>query len=143
MKNFFNKNKEKIILFDDKGEQIKIENLEKGTEKIRLKINGKNRTYLINKKTDNYIKIKNGLMGTTKYYLFNLKQTNPFPLTSYNEPLVNSEDLDSIIETKVLKDLNQPPNANDWFNNIKIEHVLIGIGIIVVGVYFLQGGSLT
>lgn len=143
MKNFFNKNKEKIILFDDKGEQIKIENLEKGTEKIRLKINGKNRTYLINKKTDNYIKIKNGLMGTTKYYLFNLKQTNPFPLTSYNEQLVNSEDLDSIIETKVLKDLNQPPNANDWFNNIKIEHVLIGIGIIVVGVYFLQGGSLT
>ncbi len=135
------KTKTKMIIIDDNGEQIKTITLKKGQTQIKTKIGNTNKRFKINKEKDKFLKIKN-FMRTDKYYFFNENNPEALKLQNFETPIFNTEDFDSIIETKVLKDLNKP-NESNLLNQLEFKHILIGLGVIAVIIYFATGGTLT
>ena len=109
------KNKENSFIFDDK-------------------------TFVLDRKKFKPLE-RNGVFYNKRYYHYNINNSFPFLLDKKGEPFINAEQLNILMETKVLKDLNAL--GNNWLKNIKIQHVLIGLGILAAIYYFANGGSLT
>ena len=84
-------------------------------------------------------KIK-GVFFDRRYFHYTVKNPNPILMDKKSFPIVDAEQLTIILETKVLKDLNAL--GNNWLSQIKIQHVLIGLGVLVALYYFLSGGTL-
>ena len=133
--------RDRAIITNSDGEQIKIVKLGKYKSEWKETIDKKDHRFVLNRKLDKYITIK-GFWKNYRYYVFNKDHINPISL-SYNEaPKFHSADLDILLETKVLKDLNTV-QTDGWLSNIKLKHVLIGLAILAVIIYFMRGGTFT
>lgn len=140
--NYFDTIKYKAIIYNNKGEQIAV---------VSIKRNEKNfswdgRTYITNFECTTFFKDRR-LFSTHKYFLYNIN--NPFPLEFNTEnennsiytPDFDTEQLNIMLETKVIKDLN---NVNKkLFGNIDIRTLMIIAVIIIGGYYLIKNGGFT
>ena len=123
-------------IYSDDGEHIK-------SVRIKNKENSftwDEKSFILDRKKVKPLE-RNGVFYDKRYYHYNINNPFPFLLNKKGEPMVNAEQFNILMETKVLKDINSL--NNNWLKNIKIQHVLIGLGILAVIYYVANGGSLT
>jgi hypothetical protein len=138
------KNKEYAVFVDEKGFQSDI--IQLNTEKKDFKY--KKGRYIKDKEKFNTLQIKENkfLLGTVKktYYVYDPQYTEPLRFTknniyhNYNREPYIAEAINTIFETKVLKDINQP--KNNLFGELDSKKIFIGLIIIVGIIYAISGG---
>ena len=80
---------------------------------------------------------------TTKYHHYNFNNPMPLVFGKEVEPVLNAEAYKSIIETKLIKDLNNLPNKS-LLDFLKDPKVLIFLAVVIFGIYyFASGGKLS
>jgi len=139
LSNLLDSTKYRAIIYEDNGDQIAIVPIKRHDKKF----NWNGRSYITDFEVGTGAKIKS-VFSKYKYFYYNVN--NPFPMCFNKEnnnietPAFDTESLDIMLETKVIKDLN---NVNKkLFANLDMKTVLIILGIIVAGIYFLKGGTL-
>lgn len=101
------------------------------------------REYIVNRKDGERFTIKGVFIHKT-YYFYNIN--NPQPLkfnktTKIWEPILDASVFKTLMENKVIIDLNTPP-SNSLFKNLKPSHILLGLIVIGVLIYLAKGGKL-
>ena len=80
-----------------------------------------------------------------KFYIF-YDIDNPDPLqldkTQVKPKYINSDVYNSIIETEIVRQANNR-GMGSLLDKITIQHVVVGVIILGVGIYLLSGGSVT
>lgn len=123
------KRKEYAIFLNENGEQQDIIKLNRSKNSFNYK-NGK---YIKNKDIFNYITI-----GFNTYYLYNFKSSIPLIITNDINNKYVAEQIYSIVETNILKDINRLENS--LFNGLDSKKIIL-IGCIVIGfLYYILGG---
>ena len=151
IKKYINKLKDKVVnrhyavFVDENGKQREI-----------LPVNNKDNKFKENKQL--YIKDKNKYSNLTLtdkvYYFFKRENTyffyqyncsEPINLTKEkltkandNQPYI-AEDINTILETNVLKSLNTA--KSDFFGNLSMKQVMIGVGIVIAFIYIMMNGG--
>ncbi len=137
-KNLFVK-KENGIIVNENGKQIgmiKFNSYDTAVSaSIGVDINKKNYTWEIDRDEDNFFVLKK-----KKYYIFNTELTRPVSFKVKNPPLIRPHNLNVILKSRVLSELNSITKG--LFENVNWKMILFGLGIIAIIVYFLSGGTL-
>lgn len=124
------------IFFDENGENITTKNIPKDDKKFKFK----DKTYNINRKKASYYE-KKGLIYNKRYYFYNIGCPDPFKLVKPPQAkiIMDPEQYNTILETKVIKDLNTVKfNILDKLNAKIVIFSLAVIGII--GYIIYNGG---
>ena len=129
-------NREYAIIYGENGEHITTIKINKKKTEFEFR----EQTYITDRKNVKPF-VKNGFLTDKKYYNYNID--NPFPILmdKKNESLINPKQLNIMLETKVLQDLNKIDKG--FFGNIKPIHIIIGIVVIIILYYLATGGSIT
>src|SRR6056297_1449957 len=125
--------KEYAIFFNEKGEQIEIKNISKYRTKNNFK--HKNNYYLKDKKNFSHINI-----GNKTYYLYDYKYTNPIDIINDPNNEFIAENIYSIIETNILKDINRLENG--ILSNINPKTLIFIVGGLIAVYYLLSNGGI-
>ena len=148
---YINKLKDKVVnrhyavFVDENGKQREI-----------LPVNNKNNKFKENEQL--YLKDKNKYSNLTitdtVYYFFKRENTYFFYQYNYSEPInftkdkltkandnqpYIAEDINTILETNVLKSLNTP--KSDFFANLSTKQIMIGVGIVIAFIYIMMTGG--
>lgn len=133
--NLFDKKKYRAIIFNSNGEQIAIINIKR--DEKTFKWNGK--TYKTDFEAKTYLKRSN-LFNDFKYFLYQID--NPFPLEfkTFNkiDTKIKTDELNALLETKVLFDLNKLDNPLSKLFSTK---GLIGLAIGGIILYIILSGG--
>ena len=139
------KNKHFAVFVDENGKQREIININNDENKFKIK----NKVYIKNSN-----KYSNFTLKKKVFYFFLQYRTYFFYQYDYSEPInftkqklhINNtgqpyiaEDINSILETKVLKDLNKI--SFNPFSNIEPKQAIIILAIIGGIIYFVTNGG--
>lgn len=122
--------------WDEKGNYIGSTSF----NRLKKTLKYKNKIYHIKIKEGSYYKRKNlslGLVDKT-YYQYNISCSDPLIMDKKVEPKINPEDYNTMLETSVIRKLNNI--NNNIFDKIDFKKVLIGLGVLVVGYLVITGG---
>lgn len=120
------------IFYDDKGEQI----ARKGFSKTANTITYGNRSFNVFHDKASTTLIKRWYWNVEQYH-YNINNPNPFMLNKKCEPILDSENYNIQLNTKVARDLNDLSKKGF---NLDLKTILIGLGIIAVAYLLLSGG---
>jgi len=138
-------NKHYAVFVDEKGRQREVISINNDDKKFTYN----NKTYVKNtsKYSNFYIKTKKLFFLTQhhNYFFYQYDYSEPINFTKEklnvsknNNPYI-AEDINSILQTKVLKDLNKV--SNNFLKNLEPKQILIGLGIIGVIIYIISSGG--
>lgn len=120
-------------IWDEKGEFLK-----------NVKIKPKKKLFNYDDKSFN-IKLKdasyyndNKLFYNRRFYQYNVDCPDPIKINKKVEPLINSDDYNTMLETKQLKKLNELEKKG-LFGNLDFKTILAIGAVIVVGYLILTG----
>ena len=133
MKKLFKK-KDFALFFDEKGELLETINITNKKDKF----NHNKGFYLKNKNKFDFIPIKN-----KNYFLYTYKCSNPINFISKQDEEHNkfiAEQVYSIVETNILKDVNRIENS--IFANLNPKQVMIGVAVVIGIIYFITTGGI-
>lgn len=122
------------VFFNENGEYITT----KYISKTKKKFNYKNKTYNIRRKEASYFERK-GIIYDRRYYFYNIGNPDPFKLTKPKKIILDPEQYNTILKTKVMKDLNTVKNPIlQKLDTKTVIFIIAGIGII--GYIIYNGG---
>lgn len=121
------------IFFDENGEYLTTKYFDKTAKKFEYK----DKSYNINRKEGSYFE-KKGLLYDKRYYFYNIDSSDPFKLKKPAKIQIDPELYNTILKTKVTKDLNTvSADITDYINAKTIPFILIALGIAG---YIIFGG---
>ena len=125
------------VLFDDNGDEF-------GKKRFKRKeeyFTKNKKSYIIDVKNASYFK-KEGFILDKKYFFYNKNNPSPLRLDKKCEPILNSDSFNSLLETKVIREMNKLDKGTfgDLFT---FRNILIVLGVLGVIYYFSTGGTIT
>lgn len=125
-------------LNDERGEFIKFIKFNMFDTTFKYK----SRCYNVLKNKSSCLKIK-GLLFNNFYYFYTINNSNPFVFDDKQEPILNSEIYNALLETKVINDINEISKDNFLLKLLNPKNIIIGLIILAVIIYFANGGTIT
>lgn len=133
--NFFDNTKYRAVIYNKNYEQIAIIKLDRKNKTFKFN----NGSYNVDYTQKTYFKRSN-ILNNFKYFYYREDLCDPITFNA-NDQEFSPELFNNMLETKVIRDLN---NVNNKFSDLLTpKNILIGLGVIAVGYYFLSGGTLT
>lgn len=136
--------KDKAVIWDTNGEVADIVGFNKKHETFKWATPTDIKSFVIDPKHASHFRRK-GILFDTRYTQYDKDNPLPLEVKQTHKPIINSSILNSLLETKVMKELNDLAKGlsgfAQFFSNPR-NLIIMGI-IVVVGVYFLSGGTLT
>lgn len=127
----------KAFFFNERGEFLG----KKGFSKFKRSFVFKEGRYNTDLKEASYfISTTIPLLIKSKIYFYNISNPSPLKLDKKAEPILNPDTFNTIIETKVIKDINNLPNKS-LGDLLTPQNLLIGLVVIGILYYLLSGGS--
>lgn len=126
--------KHKALIFDSSGRLL-------GMKRISWKkrtFDFENRLYNFLPDNSTFFKIRR-LFSTTKYYLYNFDDPNPIVLNGINQPVVDSEAYKIVLETDLIKKLNDIHSFNILAFLTQPKVIIVILVIIGLIWYFSSG----
>lgn len=126
-------------IFDSRGEFLKNKNFSKYDTTFKFR----NRRFNVNAQKGSFYEVTTiPFLLKKRYYFYNYDNPDPLILQKNVEPLINPELYNTIIENEEAKKLNNLHKKN--LLNMIDPKIIIGVLIALgVGIYLLQGGSIT
>lgn len=125
--------------FDEKGDFIGNKKFNKFDSSFKFK----KRRYNIERQKGSYYETSSiPFILFKRFYIYNINNSNPIKLDKKSEPIIEPEIYNTIIESEEAKKLNNLHNKG-FLAQLDFKIVLIALGIIAVGIYFLRGGTIT
>ena len=127
------------VFYDDKGEEIGKKSFSKTDKTFKYK----GRSYNNYHDEATFTTIKRWYWDIELYH-YNINNPNPMVINKKVEPILDSETYNVMLETKVIRDLNNV-GAKGLLANITPLQIIIGVVILVVVYLFAtgQGGKIT
>ena len=122
-------------IWDNNGEIFKNVRI----NKHKKQFNVGDKSFNIKTKEGSYYN-DNKLFYNRRFYQYNIDCPDPLKLNEKVEPLINSTDYNTLLETKHLKSLNDI-NKGNWFKNLDFKTIIAVVGAVVV-LYLLATGQL-
>jgi hypothetical protein len=120
-------------IWDNNGEFIKNKRFNKNKKSFQLD----DKTFNIKTKEGSFYD-DNKLFYNRRFYQYNIDCPDPLKINSKVEPLINSTDYNTLLETRHLQKLNDV-NKKGLFGNLDFKTILAIGAIIVVGYLLLTG----
>lgn len=127
----------KAIRFDDNGVFIDIVKIPKQEPYFGKK----HKSYNVMDKEASFFKMK-GLIIDKIYFLYNINNPNPYKVDKKCEPIMNSDAYNSMLETKVIRDMNKLEKS-PISDLLTPRNIIIGLVVIGAIIYFATGGKIT
>lgn len=139
-------NKHYAVFVDSKGRQREVISI--NNNKNKFSYDSKAYIKNINKYSNFHTKEKKLIFFTQhhNYFFYQYNYSEPINFTKEKLHLNKSgspyiaEDINSMLETKVLKDLNKVDK--NIFGNLEPKQIIMGIGIIIGIIYFVLNGGM-
>jgi hypothetical protein len=122
-------------IWDNNGEFIKNKRFNKNKKSFQLD----DKTFNIKTKEGSFYD-DNKLFYNRRFYQYNIDCPDPLKINSKVEPLINSTDYNTLLETRHLQKLNDV-NKKGLFGNLDFK-TIIAIGAIIVIGYLILTGNL-
>lgn len=130
--------KHKALFFDRQGHYVGIKKVRWYEESFAFK----DRLYNFLPDKASYFKLK-FWFSSVKYYMYNYDDPNPICLDGENKPVLHPEAYKRILETDLIKKLNDLPNQG-LLSFLLQPKVLITLIVIIGAVwYFASGGTVS
>jgi hypothetical protein len=120
-------------IWDNNGEFIKNKRFNRNKKSFQLD----DKTFNIKTKEGSFYD-DNKLFYNRRFYQYNIDCPDPLKINSKVEPLINSTDYNTLLETRHLQKLNDV-NKKGLFGNLDFKTILAIGAIIVVGYLLLTG----
>ena len=134
--NILDKKKYRAIIFNNNGEQIATLPIKRDAKTFTWN----KKTYITDFENNTYFK-RNNFFKTFKYFFYNINEPKPINLNGLGNPKFDTELFNTLLETKVVNDLNSA-NRKGLSELLTPKNVIIGIILLVIGYYFLNGGTI-
>lgn len=128
----------KGIIFNEKGDDIKIKAFRKNADLFHW--GNPTRKYVIDLLGGSSFKIK-GFIWNNIYYQYQKDNPLPYSRKKMSEPIINSDLLNTVIENRVARDLNNLSKSG-LQQLLTFKNIIIGLAVIGVIWYFASGGKL-
>lgn len=126
-------------IFNDRGEFLKNQYFKKYEPTFKFK----SKRYNINLQKGSFYEVTSiPFILKKRFYFYNINNPDPLCLDKKVEPIMNPDLYNTIIENEEAKKLNNLHKKN-LLSFLEPQHIIIILIALGVGIYLLQGGSIT
>lgn len=120
-------------IYNERGEFMKTVWFPKNQDEFKYG----NKAFHIDRENPSFKKRK-GLLINKRFYYYNISCSDPLILNKKVEPQINPEIYNTLLESKVAKQLNDS-NKDGLFKNLNPKTAFIGIAVIIGIILYLTG----
>lgn len=127
--------RKKAVFFNNNGEYEGMKTIKKGSVTFDEK------SYVFNEKKSKFR--TTNIIYITDYYFFNVKKEEGINIIRQQHSVLSPQNLYNFLESDFAKKLSSVARTNPLNDLLTPKNILLGIGVLLVILYFAGGGTIT